>query len=234
MVRNTDIKSGSLCPAVKAADIIGDKWVLLLLRELLLGTTRFCDFERALPRISPTILSGRLKRLEADGLIVRRKNTVNKTPEYRLTRRGRELGPIVEYMSKWGLRWARRRICDENLDVGSFMWDFHRTLNKQEFPNGETVICVQFSDVSVHKIWWVLVDGQSVGLCTDDPAKNVDIYIAAAFSDLVGVWMGDISVTQAIASETIFLTGERHLVHSVGAWFPRSTLAHIRPMRTIE
>ena len=51
-----------------------------------------------------------------------------KATEYRLTRSGRELAPLVNYMSKWGLRWARRRMNEEDLDVGSFMWDFLRTL----------------------------------------------------------------------------------------------------------
>lgn len=123
------IKSGSLCPAAKSADIIGDKWILLLLRELLLGSTRFNDFQRALPRISPTVLSKRLKKLETDGLVIRKTNLGDKTKEYRLTRCGRELGPIIEQLAFWGLRWARRRICDEDLDVGTFMRYFHRTLN---------------------------------------------------------------------------------------------------------
>ena len=59
-------ESGSLCPATKAADMIGDRWTLLLLRELLLGTFRYNAFQRALPRISPTVLSKRLKQMESD------------------------------------------------------------------------------------------------------------------------------------------------------------------------
>jgi DNA-binding HxlR family transcriptional regulator len=65
-------KSGSLCPALKAADIVGDKWTLLILREMFLGTVRYSDFERAIPRISPSVLSTRLKQMDQAGLIIKR------------------------------------------------------------------------------------------------------------------------------------------------------------------
>ncbi len=226
-------QSGTLCPAVKAADIIGDKWVLLILRELFLGATRFRDFERALPRISPTILSARLKKLEKDGLIIRKSSPANKTLEYRLTKCGRELGPIIAYMATWGLRWARRRVCDDNLDVGSFMWDFHRTLKTEELPDGETVLCVQISDQTTHKTWWVIANGQKVDLCTDDPAKTVDLYITAKLESFVEIWMGDKPVNTAIDDKTVLLSGEPYLETSVSDWFPRSSMSHIRPERPI-
>ena len=141
-------ESGSLCPAAKAADIIGDKWVLLILRELFLGASRYNDFQHALPRISPTILSKRLKQLESQGLIIKKSSAGRKSTEYRLTHCGRELGPIIDHLSKWGLHWARRQIKDEDIDVAGFMWDFHRTLNTGELPDGETVISVHFPDQS--------------------------------------------------------------------------------------
>ena len=167
--------SGSLCPATKSAEIIGDKWILLILREMFLGSSRFNDFQRAFPRMSPTILSKRLRQLEADGLIIRKTGPGDKTREYRLTRCGRELGPILEHMATWGLKWARRRLSEEDLDTGSFMWDFHRTLNTAELPDGETVFSVHLSDVPDYQNWWLIAEQGTVDLCTDDPGREIDL-----------------------------------------------------------
>ena len=223
-----------MCPAVKSAEIIGDKWILLILRELFFGTTRFNEFQRALPRISPTILSKRLKKLEADGLIIRKTGPNDKTKEYRLTGCGRELGPVVEQMAIWGLRWARRSICDEDLDVASFMWDFHRTLNVAEMPDGETVISVTFPELKSYQNWWLVIERESVDLCTDDPGKDVDLYISSSLSSLVKIWMGDIDVKSARVSNAVMLTGSSHLMTSASRWFPRSSYADIRPVRLME
>lgn len=225
------LNSGSLCPAAKSAEIIGDKWILLILRELLFGASRFNDFQRALPRISPTILSKRLRQMEKSGLIIRKTSSGDKTKEYRLTRCGRELAPIIEHMGKWGLRWARRRIREEDLDVGSFMWDFHRTLNVEELPDGETVICVKFSDLNTCNTWWLIVNDKVADLCIDDPGKDVDLYIASNFEPLVEIWMGDVAVKKAVAENGVMLTGAAHLIRSADAWFPRSIMADVRPMR---
>ena len=222
-------KSGSLCPAIKSADIIGDKWILLILREMFLGSSRFNDFQRALPRISPTILSKRLKKLEADGLIIRKASPCGKTLEYRLTRSGRELGPVLEQMATWGLRWARRSFADEDLDAGTFMWDFHRTLKVEALPGGQTVICVKLQDGSTYSTWWLVINDQTVDLCTDDPGRDIDVYISSSLATLVEVWMGDTTVRSALTANTIMLTGAPHLTRSPASWFPRSPMADVRP-----
>lgn len=222
-------ESGSLCPSIKAADIIGDKWILLILREMFLGGTRYNDFQRALPRISPTILSKRLKQLEANGLIIKKTTAGQKTSEYRLTKCGRELAPLTDQMAKWGLRWARRRLSEEDFEVGSFMWDFHRTLKIDELPDGEVVFCVNFPDQSENKIWWVIVNDKIVDLCTEDPGKDVDLFITGSLTDLVEVWMGDVDISTASKSGSVILTGASYLTKSASQWFPKSRYADVRP-----
>ena len=232
-VEQTPKTEGSLCPAIKSAEIIGDKWVLLILRELFFGTTRFNDFQRALPRISPTILSKRLKKLEDDGLVIRKTGPGEKTSEYRLTRCGRELGPLIDLMATWGLKWARRRLEDEDLDIGSFMWDFHRTFQLDELPDGETVLMVSFRDMMKYKNWWLIINSPVVDLCTKDPGKDVDLYITADFPSLAAIWMGDETVKAAKAADRLSLTGNAHLMRSAARWFPRSSYADIRPERPL-
>lgn len=223
--------AGSLCPAIKASEIIGDKWVLLILREMLLGTTRYNDFQRALPRISPTVLSKRLKQMEQHGLIVKKTTAGGRSKEYRLTASGREVGPIVHHLSTWGLRWARRQIQDEDLDVSSFMWDFHRTLNIKELPDGDTVFNVRFEEIESYSDWWLIANQSQVDLCTDDPGMEIDLYIIAQLPAAASVWMGDVAVNQAIEAGYIKLSGSRHLTKTAHRWFPKSGYSDVRPER---
>ena len=221
--------SGSLCPAVKAADIIGDKWVLLILREVFAGSTRYNDFQRAIPRISPTVLSKRLKQLEANGLLVKKQAPGLKSSEYRLTPSGRELGPIIDHLAIWGLRWARRQVSEEDIDVVGFMWDFHRTLNTAELPDGETVICVRFANLPAYDTWWLIINESVVDLCTDNPDKEIDLFITSELEGLVSAWMGDVDLRSAIKNGVIRLNGEQYMVESISRWFPQSPYAEVRP-----
>ena len=221
--------SGSLCPAMASADILGDKWTLLLLREMFLGTTRFGRFQKAIPRMSPSILSKRLKTLEAAEIIIRKAAPTGKATEYKLTRSGRELGPIVENMAVWGMRWRKRSIAAQDCDVGGFMWDFHRTLNTESLPDGETVILVQISDRSDLDKWWVVANGDAVDLCPEDPGHEVDVYLTATLANLIALWLGDVQVQVAVDDQTIFLDGPRHLINIAQDWMAQSPLVGVRP-----
>ncbi len=219
---------GSLCPVIKASEVVGDKWTLLVLRELLLGSTRYNQFQRALPRISPTVLSGRLKDMEANGLIVHVTTTGQKRGEYRLTPAAKELAPIVDSLARWGLRWARDQLCDADLDAGTFMWDFHRSIDTSRFIDGRTTIAVIFSELD-NQQWWLLIDDGMVDLCNQDPGFDVDVYLASTLPTLAGIWMGDISVSMAIAEKQLRVTGSSSLVKTASRWFPQSQYAGVRP-----
>jgi len=211
-----------------SADILGDKWTLLLLREMFLGTTRFGGFQKAIPRISPSILSKRLKTLEAAEIIIRKSAPTGQATEYKLTRSGRELGPIVENMAIWGMRWRKRSIAAQDCDVGGFMWDFHRTLNTESLPDGETVILVQISDRTDLNTWWVIANGESVDLCPQDPGHEVDVYLTATLANLVALWLGDMSVREAVEAKTVFLDGPRHLINAAQDWMAQSPLVGVK------
>jgi DNA-binding HxlR family transcriptional regulator len=221
--------SGSLCPAMASAEILGDKWTLLLLREMFLGTTRFGGFQKAIPRMSPSILSKRLKTLEAAEIIIRKSTPSGQATEYKLTRSGRELGPIVENMAIWGMRWRKRIIAAQDCDVGGFMWDFHRTLNTESLPDGETVILVQISDRIDLNTWWVIANVESVDLCLQDPGHEVDVYLTATLPNLVALWLGDMSVREAVEARTVFLDGPRHLINAAQDWMAQSPLVGVKP-----
>ena len=217
-----------------SADLLGDKWTLLLLREMFLGTTRFGRFQKAIPRMSPSILSKRLKSLEAAEIIIRKSVPTGQAAEYKLTRSGRELGPIIENMAVWGMRWRKRSIAAQDCDVGGFMWDFHRTLNTEALPDGETVILVQISDRTDLDTWWVIANGEAVDLCPKDPGHQVAVYLTATLANLVTLWLGDLSVREAVEAKTVFLDGPRHLVNTAQDWMAQSPLVGVPPAALAE
>jgi DNA-binding HxlR family transcriptional regulator len=210
---------GQFCPMAKATELIGEKWTLLVLRELLLGTTRFSDFQRAISRMSPTLLAKRLRQLERCGIIIRKRLSGRAGHEYRLTAAGKELGPLVEILSVWGMRWARGQLTDDELDVEFLMRELQRRLQTERLPDGETVICLIFDELTKHKTWWLLVDGAAVDLCTTDPGKDVDLYVSSNVRTMVEVWEGDLDMRTALRDGSVKAHGPRHLVRTMPDWF---------------
>jgi DNA-binding HxlR family transcriptional regulator len=203
----------------KATDIIGEKWTLLVLRELLLGTTRFSDFQRGISRMSRTLLSKRLRRLEECGIIIRKKLSGQKGYEYRLTAAGKELSPLLEIIAVWGMRWARGRLTDNELDVEFLMREVQRRLQTEHLRDGEIVICLIFEELTAHKTWWLIVDGDLVDLCTEDPGKDIDIFINSSVRTIVHVWQGDLEIRSALRNGSVKAHGSRHLIRTMPNWF---------------
>ena len=222
---------GQFCPVSKAAEILFEKWTVLILRELLMGTTRFNDFQRAISRISPTLLTKRLKALEENGVIMRKQVSGQRGYEYRLTPAGKELEPLMENIAVWGMRWARGRMSDDELDVELLMREVQRRIQTKNLPDGETVICFVFTDLKKHRSWWIWIDGNEVDLCTEDPGKDVDLYISSNVRTMVEAWQGDIDLIKALASGAIKAHGDRNLIKTIPDWIGLCIYKDVRPMR---
>jgi DNA-binding HxlR family transcriptional regulator len=220
---------GQFCPVAKATDIIGERWTVLILRELMLGTTRFSDFQRGLSRISPTLLSKRLKTLEESGLIVRKRSPGQQSHEYFLTACGRELEPIIEHLAVWGMRWARGQMTDSELDVEFLMWDLQRRLQTDRLPDGETVLCFTFEELERFKTWWLVACEEEVDLCTENPGKDVDLYINTRVRNLVEVWRGDVDLKKALREKRVRTHGNTHLARTMPDWLGICPYADVRP-----
>jgi DNA-binding HxlR family transcriptional regulator len=220
---------GQFCPVAKASDIIGERWTVLILRELFLGTKRYNEFLRGLSRISPTLLSKRLKTLEEKDLIVRKRPSGQKTHEYYLTASGRELEPLIEHLAVWGMRWARGQLADNELDVEFLMRDFQRRLQVGQLPDGETVLCFTFSELEKFRTWWMVVCDNEVDLCTENPGKEVDLYINSGVREMVKVWRGDLGLKTAIRKKMVRTHGNAHLARSMPAWLGVCLYADIKP-----
>ena len=223
---------GQFCPVAKATEILGDTWSMLIVRELLLGSTRFSQFQRGLPKISPTVLNTRLKSLETDGVIVRRPVSGQRGHDYRLTPAGRELAPLVEALAVWGMRWARDEMEDADYDVSFLMFDIERNILRSELPDGDTVLCFQFPDLDDFGTWWIVVTDDGTDLCYQDPGHDVSAYLTATSHDLIGIWMGDIPLGAALEDARLKVFGDGTICKRLRKWFPRSSAADVpRPER---
>ena len=209
----------SHCPATKAADLLGDKWVLLILRSMYVGACRYSDFTSAMPRISSSVLSGRLKQMCEHGLIVRR-GDAGQQALYNLAPSGREAQPIVNALAAWGLKWAQRHTSVDQLDVGGAMWDLHRSIDVNELPDGENVIAFMLKDLEKHDRWWIVASRTEIDLCNIDPGKSVDVYINGSLQTLLDIWMGQRDLGHVMGEEELIITGNKPLVDTVRRWFP--------------
>lgn len=221
---------GQFCPVAMAAEIICTRWTVLVLRELAAGTTRFNDLRRGLPRMSPALLSQRLKELEDAGVVVRRASRRDVgVQEYHLTEAGRELAPIVEAIGGWGQRWVESELSLQRLDAQLLMWDMRRNLNTDPMPEKRCVVQFQFSDAQEKlKNWWVIVEpGFEVDLCGIDPGHDVDLYVSTDLRTMTAIWMGYDTVRRALSDDRLLLTGNRSLASKMQAWLGLSPLAKV-------
>jgi DNA-binding HxlR family transcriptional regulator len=209
---------GQFCPIAKATEILGEKWTLLILRELLMGGSRFSEFQRGLPLISPAVLSKRLKALEESGLLFRRRLSGQKGYEYLPTESARELQPILSSLGNWGMRWARKHLSNDDYDAGLLMLYLQRSIHAEKLPGDETTLRFHFEDLAEHPDWWILVAGGKVDVCTVDPCKDIDVYFTTTVRKMTEVWMGDTTYRSAIRSDELKVIGPRALIRDIPAW----------------
>jgi DNA-binding HxlR family transcriptional regulator len=137
------------CPVAMAAEVLCPRWTIVVLREFVAGSTRFNDIRRGVPRMSPALLSRRLKELEASGVIQRVRGKKAGSPvEYKLTAAGEELAPLVEAFGQWGQRWIESELSLEHLDAQLLMWDMRRNLNPKPMPKRRSVIQFIYADAA--------------------------------------------------------------------------------------
>lgn len=219
------------CPLAMAAELLCTRWTMVLLRELVAGTTRFNDLRRGVPKMSPTLLAQRLRELEAAGIVERKAVKSEKGVfEYRMTESGKDLRAVVEAMGFWGQKWVEARQSLKNLDPSLLMWDMRRNLNPKPLPDRRTVIQFLYPELPASKrFWWLVVEPKGeVDLCWYDPGFDVDLYISTDLRTMTSVWMG--LTTVAKEREKFVFTGDQEIAATMQAWLGLSPFA-VEPKR---
>jgi DNA-binding HxlR family transcriptional regulator len=221
------------CPVAMAAEILCTRWTVVLLRELIAGSTRFNELRRGVPRMSPALLSQRLKDLEAAGIISRARSSADPAVvEYQLTVAGRELTPIVEAFGVWGQRRIEAEVSLQHLDVQLLMWDMRRNLNTSPMPARRSVVQFNYPEMpAAQRCWWLIVDPETaVDLCSIDPGFDVDLYVSVDLRTMTAIWMGLDTVRVAVANRRMMLTGNRQLATAMQTWLGLSPFAKERKL----
>ena len=219
------MRYGQFCPIAKANEILGEKWTILIIRELLMGGRRFNELQRGLGMISPALLTSRLKTLEEQGMIVRRRIGGQKGFEYFPSQAAEDLMPVLVAMGEWGLCWARHNITDDDYDADFLMYYLERSVQPGNLPGVETVIRFEFTDFVAQSSWWLVVRQDRVDLCIKDPGKDVDIYFTSTVRAMADVWMGDNSYKDAIKSGALLVVGPTNLTQNISQWLKPSIFA---------
>jgi len=216
------------CPVAMAAEILCSRWTIVLLRELVAGSTRFNDLRRGVPRMSPALLSQRLKDLESAG-VIRRTEIEPGVHEYVLTEAGHELEPLIHAFGMWGQRWIDSKLSLEHLDARLLMWDMRRSLDAKSLPKRRSVIQFQYADApQAHRLYWLITlpDGE-IDLCELDPGFDVDLYVSCNLRTMTAIWLGYESATAAVAAKRLILVGDRDLQSKLPTWLGLSRFANV-------
>jgi DNA-binding HxlR family transcriptional regulator len=216
---------GQFCSIARTHELLGGRWTLLVVRELLMGSRRFNDIRRGIPRISRTMLSERLQTLVLAGVVRRRDGAQG--PEYELTEAGREIGEVVGHLARWGQRWLPRRTLEEDLDVEPLLIDMQRRVRFEAVPRQPLVI--RF-DIDGAQARFLLLSPSEASLCTYNPGFPELLRVKAPLAALVAWWRGDVSFVEA-QRMGLSLKGARTLIRSFPGWFERYLFAAIEPMR---
>jgi DNA-binding HxlR family transcriptional regulator len=224
----TQASYGQFCPVAMAAEVLCTRWTMIVLRELIAGSTRFNDLRRGVPRMSPALLSQRLKQLEEAGVIQRsRVRGTSDIFDYQLSKAGQELRPLIEGFGVWGQRWVETRATLRNLDPQLLMWDMRRNLDPTPMTERRSNIQFIYPELGrPHGLWWLIVaPGAPVDLCSVDPGFEVDLCVTSDLKTMTAIWMGLDTVRDAVRERRIRFEGDKRLAGSMQTWLGLSPFA---------
>jgi DNA-binding HxlR family transcriptional regulator len=205
------------CPIAKTAEIIGDRWSILILRDMLVGTRHFNDLARGLPGISRSLLIKRLRHLEASELL-------SKTGDgYRLTEAGLELRPLVFSMADWGAKWAFPDPEPEDLDPDLLVWWIHGQLDHDVDAGSKIVVELDFFDCDPS--YWLVLEADEVSVCLNDPGLDVDLVLRSSLRTMYQVWLGRRDLGDALRDGDVELAGDPDLVRAFPNWLRLSPVS---------
>lgn len=212
------------CPVSMGTDVLADRWTPMIVRELLLGNTRFNDIARGLPGISRTLLVGRLKHLERKGVVELWPLPGGRGNEYRLTPAGEALRPIINALGKWAVQWLYHEFDANDVEANNLMWWMHRCVAVELLPPGRTVVQYDHTAPTRTTLWFVLDRGES-SICTQHPGFDSDVIVTATTPHLAEVFAGICTWGKAVADGNVRIEGPPRLVRAVPRWFPPNGFA---------
>ncbi|MEV6426350.1 winged helix-turn-helix transcriptional regulator [Nocardia sp. NPDC051463] len=206
------------CATARTLDLVGERWTLLLIRELLTGPKRFGDLQKCLRGMGTGLLASRMKYLEREGLAEKvMLPAPARTPAYALTDAGRELGPAVLELARWGMKWAMgERRDSETFHPGWAVLGLEACFDAEaaaavravyEFRVGDEVFHVRVDDGTIEAL--------------HGPAQHPDVVIEADYEVFAELADGRLSLADAIKNEAVSTSGDQQALRRLGTLFRR-------------
>lgn len=226
---------GQYCPLAMASELLCNRWTLLVLRELLDGSTSFNDIARGVVLMSRSLLARRLRELESAGVLAHDPGPPGTAGSYRLTEAGRALGPVVRAMAMWGQEWIDEKLSLEDIDVRFLMWDMRRNVRSIASLPARFTVRFSFEDApeGLREHWLVFEEGK-VDLCYTDPGHDIDVHLETDLTTMTRVWMGWKDLDTALRDDSISVAGPKAHIATIRQWLGLSSLAHIPKRETID
>ena len=210
---------GQYCPVTRAVEVLGERWSLLILRDMIVGSTRFNDLARGNPGLSRSLLSKRLRQFERAGIVE------HLDDEYLLTPAGRDLEALVMGLGAWGAKWQFDDPREDELDPELLMWWVHERLDLSGLPDRRIVFEFNFLDQA--RRFWIVSDAVGPSVCNSDPGFEVDVQISSDLATMYQVWLGRLDLRTALRGGAVELQGQPALVRRMPAVLQLSPVAPI-------
>jgi DNA-binding HxlR family transcriptional regulator len=211
------------CPVAKASEVLGDRWMLLIVREMLGGASGFNELHRGLPGISRSVLADRMRALERAEVIERRTGPKGRTLEYRFTPAGRDLEPVVQALGEWGATWSVTEPRPDELDPYLLTVWMARHVDRRRLPPARTVI--QFDFREPKQRYWMVLEPSEVSVCLHHPGFDADLAVVVDTAALYRVYLGRAELGGAIRAGQLTMSGPRTLQREFARWFTWSAFA---------
>ena len=220
---------GEACPVSRAASVLCERWTLQIIREMMLGATRFSEFQKYLPKISPSLLNARLKLLTDNEIIIRRRIPEKRGYEYQLAPAGKALAPVVTEIGKWGMRWVYDGLSEERLNMVVLLREIAVFLRSDHLPAGDCVIQFTFTDLEERQKQYIVLHDDKREVCDDNPGHEVDVYLRSSLRTLAEIWWGDTPLGAALEDGRLKVGGSLPHTRHLARWFPVSSFARDNP-----
>lgn len=202
------------CPVSIGARLVADRWTMLIVREMLVGASRFNAIHRALPAMSRSLLSSRLRYLERIGVVEHLYDAADGARGvYHLTPSGVALRPVLEALGAWALDWKVPPNSDSELSISSLMWQMYQGLDRTVLPAKDLTLAFRFPN-SKPASAFIYVNETSAGACIGVPEREPDLTVVVAPKLLNELWWGKRRCAAAIAAGDVGFEGPSELARA--------------------
>lgn len=211
------------CAFTKAVEHLGDRWSLLIIRELArFGPQGFNALATGLPgRVSRSVLAGKLRKLEEIGLLARDPSVSGKSAPYCLTPAGEQLMPTLKSLWGWAEHWIPEDPAAAQHDPTVILWWLRHRVDPAAAPAQQVAIEIDLREVRPDRTWLLLARDAEANVCLEDPLLGEEryVYVEAGADDLLPVARGQRTWADAIGDGSVTAYGPPELVSAMTGWF---------------